>query len=143
RYQDCADETVAMLEDLLRQRLQQSAEAGGEAAAALFDAEQNARVVADAEQYYRLMYYGGAEGWNLRDTHMFETLRRLLDVHADRLGEPARAVVWAHNSHLGDAAATAMKRRGEINVGHLCRQHFGDDAYLVGFGTHTGTVAAA
>jgi protein-L-isoaspartate(D-aspartate) O-methyltransferase len=85
------------------------------------------------------MYQGSVKSWNLRDTHMFETLKALLDFH----GTESRCVVWAHNSHLGDASATEMGARGELNVGQLCRQAFGNEAYLVGFGTHEGTVAAA
>ena len=139
RYRACEDEVVAMLRDLLRKRLAESAGAGRREAERLFDAQRNAAVVRGAEQYYRAMYYGSPSSWNLRDTHMFETLEAVLDFR----GPDARAVVWAHNSHLGDAAATQMGQRGEINVGHLCREHFGRGAYLVGFGTHTGTVAAA
>jgi protein-L-isoaspartate(D-aspartate) O-methyltransferase len=104
-----------------------------------FDAIQNARLVADAEAYYRAMYYGAAQSWNLRDQHMFQTLLQLLKFH----GADAKAVVWAHNSHIGDAAATEMSARGELNIGQLCRQHFGDAAYAIGFGTDHGTVAAA
>src|SRR5438105_9377116 len=86
------------------------------------------------------MYYGGADSWNLRDTHMFETLGHLLEAR----GPQSKAVVWAHNSHIGDARHTDMGSvRGELNIGQLCRQRFGDDAALIGFGTHTGTVAAA
>jgi protein-L-isoaspartate(D-aspartate) O-methyltransferase len=104
-----------------------------------FDAAQNARVVAGAEAYYRTMYYGSAASWNLRDEHMFQTLRALLDHH----GPNARAIVWEHNSHIGNARATEMSARGELNVGELCREHFGSAAYAVGFGTDHGTVAAA
>jgi len=86
------------------------------------------------------MYHGAAESWNLRDTHMFETLCQLLDAK----GPEARAVVWAHNSHIGNAAATEMGQvREELNIGQLCRDRFGEEAVLIGFGTHTGTVAAA
>jgi erythromycin esterase-like protein len=99
----------------------------------------NARIVANAERYYRIMYYGSAESWNLRDTHMYETLRELLRAS----GPEAKAVVWEHNSHIGDARHTEMSARGELNVGQLCRQQFGRDAYLIGFGTDNGTVAAA
>jgi erythromycin esterase-like protein len=88
------------------------------------------------------MYYGGVESWNLRDRHMFETLEALLR-HPGSHGPEAKAVVWAHNSHLGDASATDMGMRGEWNLGQLCRESFGDRAFLVGFGTHHGTVAAA
>ena len=85
------------------------------------------------------MYYGQAASWNLRDRHMFDTLEALLAFH----GPDARAVVWAHNSHVGNAAATEMSTRGEFNVGQLCRERFGRDAFLLGFGTDRGTVAAA
>ena len=141
RYRGCEDEATTMLQDLLRKRLAERTEgsAGRREAERLFDAQRNAAVVRDAEAYYRVMFYGSPSSWNLRDTHMVETLKAILGFR----GPDAKAVVWAHNSHLGDAAATEMGGRGEINVGHLCRQHFGRDAYLVGFGTHTGTVAAA
>ena len=100
---------------------------------------QNARLVANAERYYRVMYYGSNESWNLRDQHMFDTLELLLGFH----GRGSKAVVWEHNSHLGDAAATEMGAGGQTNVGHLCRQRFGAPAYLIGQGTDHGTVAAA
>lgn len=104
------------------------------------DAAANARLVKNAEAYYRAMYYGAAESWNLRDTHMFETLQAVLDAH----GPDAKAVVWAHNSHIGDAANTEMGLvRGELNIGQLCREQFGEAAALIGFGTHGGTVACA
>jgi erythromycin esterase-like protein len=105
-----------------------------------FDAAQNARLVASAERYYRIMYYGAAQPWNLRDRHMFATLEQLLAWR----GEGSKAVVWAHNSHIGDAAATEMREmRGEINIGQLCRERFAEAAMLIGFGTDHGTVAAA
>jgi erythromycin esterase-like protein len=86
------------------------------------------------------MYYGGAESWNLRDTHMFETLEHLLEAR----GGKSKAIVWAHNSHIGDARYTDMGAvRDELNIGQLCRQRFGEEAALIGFGTDTGTVAAA
>ena len=86
------------------------------------------------------MYYGGAEAWNLRDTHMFETLGHLLEAR----GAGVKAVVWAHNSHIGDARHTEMGLvREELNIGQLCRERFGGKAALIGFGTHSGTVAAA
>jgi erythromycin esterase-like protein len=104
------------------------------------DASQNARLVASAERYYRVMYYGGAASWNLRDSHMFQTLSRLLQWR----GAGAKAVVWAHNSHIGDARQTEMGQvREELNIGQLCRQHFAGDCALIGMGTHSGTVAAA
>jgi protein-L-isoaspartate(D-aspartate) O-methyltransferase len=96
-------------------------------------------LVANAERYYRIMYYGSRASWNLRDEHMFTTLKNLQTFY----GAGGKAIVWAHNSHVGDSAATEMSSRGEHNIGHLCRQEFGSDAYLVGFGTNSGTVAAA
>jgi protein-L-isoaspartate(D-aspartate) O-methyltransferase len=135
RFQACEQEAVAMLQDMLRRELDYAAQDGEY----FLDAVGNARVVANAERYYRAMYYGGAASWNVRDTHMFETLEALLRFH----GPESKAVIWAHNSHLGDAAVTEMGVRGELNLGHLCRRAFGDRAYLVGFGTDHGTVAAA
>jgi len=131
----CAGEVVAMLTDLLARRMEYSQRDGER----FLDAVQNARLVANAEHYYRIMYQGSPPSWNLRDRHMFDTLVQLLEFH----GPEAKAVVWEHNSHIGDAAATEMALRGEYNVGHLCRRRFGEDAYLVGFGTDHGTVAAA
>ncbi len=104
-----------------------------------FNATQNARIVLAAEHYYRLMYRSSRDSWNLRDRHMFETLLRLLDAR----GADARAVVWAHNSHIGNAAATSMGWQGEFNIGELCRSAFGNSAALIGFGTDRGKVAAA
>jgi protein-L-isoaspartate(D-aspartate) O-methyltransferase len=135
RYRGCEREAVAMLEDMLRRELDYVARDGEH----FLDAVGNARVVANAERYYRAMYYGGSASWNLRDTHMFETLEALLRFH----GPESKAVIWAHNSHLGDAAMTEMGVRGELNLGHLCRRTFAEQAYLVGFGTDHGTVAAA
>jgi protein-L-isoaspartate(D-aspartate) O-methyltransferase len=134
-YRSCEPEVARMLDDLMRQRLRLMTDDDE----AFFDAVQNARLVADAEHYYRIMYYGSHESWNLRDRHMFETLEALLG-HS---GPTSKAVVWEHNSHIGDARATAMSARGEFNVGELCRRRFGDAMYAVGFGTHDGTVAAA
>ena len=131
----CEDEAVAQLIDMLSKRLT-DAEVNSEA---YFDAVQNARVVRAAEQYYRIMYRRTRESWNLRDRHMFETLQALLR----RRGLSCKAVIWAHNSHIGNAAATAMGWQGEFNIGELCRTAYGDEAVLVGFGTDRGTVAAA
>ncbi len=135
RYRVCEDEAVATLKDLLRQRLEYAQHDGSR----FLDAVQNARLVANAERYYRVMYYGSHESWNHRDRHMFETLELLLDFH----GAGSKAVVWEHNSHLGNAAATEMCADGQINVGQLCRERYGDSAYLIGQGTDHGTVAAA
>jgi len=135
-YAECERPVVAVLADLLKRRLDY-ARADGDR---FFDATSNAHLVAAAEEYYRVMYYGGPHSWNLRDQHMFDTLERLLAFR----GPDAKAVVWAHNSHVGDARATEMgAARGEHNIGQLCRQSFGDAAFSIGFGTHTGTVAAA
>ncbi len=107
-----------------------------------FYAEQNARLVVGAERYYRSMFAAPAASWNLRDRHMAETLERLL-AHLDRRTLRSRLVVWAHNSHVGDARRTEMSRRGELNLGQLVRQRHGNDAFLVGFTTFAGTVSAA
>jgi protein-L-isoaspartate(D-aspartate) O-methyltransferase len=106
---------------------------------AFLDAARNATVVERAEKYFRAIYRGGREAWNLRDRHMFETLLALLE----HRGHGARAVVWAHNSHLGNAAATEMGARGELNLGQLARERFGRACYAIGMGTDRGTVAAA
>jgi erythromycin esterase-like protein len=128
----CEDEVAAQLTALLSKRM---AYRNGEA---YFDAEQNARIVRAAEEYYRIMYHGSTESWNLRDRHMFDTLQALL-----RRRPQAKAVVWAHNSHIGNAAATSMGWQGEFNIGELCRTAYRDDCVAIGFGTDTGTVAAA
>ncbi len=135
RYRECETDVVAMLSEVREKRGHFVLHDGRQ----MLDAEQNARVAANAERYYRAMYFAGADSWNLRDQHMFDTLEALLTFH----GPASRAVVWAHNSHLGDASATSMAQRGELNLGQLVRQSFGEQGYLVGFGTHTGTVAAA
>ncbi|MCR4264660.1 protein-L-isoaspartate(D-aspartate) O-methyltransferase [Nitratireductor sp. ZSWI3] len=135
-YRKCEEAVIAQCRDLLAKELEYAAHDGE----GYLDAVQNARLVKAAEEYYRIMYYGGAEAWNLRDRHMFETLEHVLEAH----GPQARAVVWAHNSHIGDARHTEMGQiRSELNVGQLCRERFGDDVALIGFGTHEGTVAAA
>jgi erythromycin esterase-like protein len=131
----CEAAVVAQLRDLLDHRLAYLKNDGED----WFDAMQNARIVHAAEQYYRAMYRGAAESWNLRDRHMFTTLQSLM---AHR-GAGAKAVVWAHNSHIGNAGATAMGWQGEFNIGELCRMAHGDAAVLIGFGTDRGTVAAA
>ncbi len=135
RYRECEADVVAMLVDLFRKQAELM-KGDGEW---FLDAAQNARLVANAERYYRVMYYGSAASWNLRDTHMFETLRLVMAFR----GPDAKAVIWAHNSHVGDAAETEMSARGEINIGHLVREHFPGESWHVGFGTDHGTVAAA
>jgi protein-L-isoaspartate(D-aspartate) O-methyltransferase len=134
RMQSAEKDVVAMLRELLAKRIEYSAQDGDD----FFDAAQNARVVAGAERYYRTMYYGAADSWNLRDQHMFDTLQAII-AHRNN----AKLIVWEHNSHVGDASATEMAARGEHNVGQLCRATFGDNAFIVGFGTDHGTVAAA
>jgi protein-L-isoaspartate(D-aspartate) O-methyltransferase len=132
-YRACEEAVVSQCRDLLQRSLPQG---DGD----LLDAQQSARLIASAERYYRVMYYGGAETWNLRDRHMFDTLQHLLDA----AGPDSKAVVWAHNSHIGDARHTEMgQTRDELNIGQLCREHYGDAAALVGFGTHAGQVACA
>jgi protein-L-isoaspartate(D-aspartate) O-methyltransferase len=136
RYRKCEHVVIQQCRELLEKRLEYALQDGE----SFLDASQNARLVASAERYYRVMYYGGAESWNLRDTHMFETLETLLETR----GPLSKAIVWAHNSHIGDARYTEMGAvREELNIGQLCRERFGDEAALIGFGTHTGTVAAA
>ena len=133
-YRECEEAVVEQCRDLLGQAMAEHGEGG------LLDAAMNARLVASAERYYRVMYYGGAESWNLRDAHMAETLEHLLQAR----GPDAKALVWAHNSHIGDARATDMGQvRGEHNIGQLIREKLGREAALIGFGTHTGTVSAA
>jgi erythromycin esterase-like protein len=139
---DCENEVVAQLLELQRRALDYARRDGGVAADEYFFAEQNARLVANAETYYRAMFGGRSASWNVRDSHMMETLDALL-AHKGPAGRPARAVVWAHNSHLGDARATQMGAGGEHNLGQLARERYGADAWLVGFTTHTGTVIAA
>ena len=134
-YRNCEQDVAKILAALYEKRQQYTHKDG----ARFLDASQNAALVANAERYYRIMYYGSRDSWNLRDTHMFDTLQRLLEAH----GAGSRAVVWAHNSHIGDASATEMSARGEHNIGQLCRQAFGDASYHIGFGTDHGTVAAA
>jgi erythromycin esterase-like protein/predicted phosphoribosyltransferase len=138
----CEREVVSELLELHRRRADYASRDGRVAADDYFYAEQNARLVRNAEEYYRTMFRGRAESWNLRDRHMAETLRELLHF-LDKARPRARVVVWAHNSHLGDARATEMGQSGELNVGQLVREQFGADSVLVGFTTATGTVTAA
>ncbi|MEK7356188.1 MAG: erythromycin esterase family protein [Bdellovibrionota bacterium] len=131
----CEAEVLELLKTLHENRLSSSAVLSGE----LLSAFQNARVLRNAEEYYRSMYEGRVESWNLRDSHMFETLLVLLDHY----GPDSKIVVWEHNSHLGNAAATQMGKIGEHNVGQLCKTKFGNDCYSIGFMSDHGTVAAA
>jgi erythromycin esterase-like protein len=137
----CEDDVVRQLADL-RHCADEYASRGGTAEDDFFSAEQNARLVANAERYYRAMFRGRASSWNLRDMHMAETLEAVV-ARLEREGTPGRVCVWAHNSHLGDARATQMGRGGELNVGQLVRKRYGRDACLIGFTTYQGTVTAA
>lgn len=135
-YARCEVGVIQMLKDLLEKQI----DCYGAECDEWLDAAANARLVKDAEAYYRIMYRGSAESWNLRDTHMFDTLNMILDAK----GPESKAIVWAHNSHIGNAAFTDMgQHRDELNIGQLVKEKFGHRARLIGFGTHTGTVAAA
>jgi erythromycin esterase-like protein len=136
----CEDEVVDQLTDLRRKYGELMGRDGQRAADEFFYAEQNARLVTNAERYYRSMFRGRESSWNLRDRHMTETLQALVN-HFD--SGRTKIAVWAHNSHLGDARATEMSDRGELNVGQLVRERFGADAFSIGFSTFTGTVTAA
>ncbi len=138
----CEDEVIGQLLDLQRRAADYARRDGRLAADDFFYAEQNARLVKNAEQYYRSMVRGRVSSWNLRDAHMAETLDFLVD-HFALQGQRSKFVLWAHNSHLGDARATEMGRLGEWNVGQLVRQRHAHEAVLVGFTTYTGTVTAA
>jgi erythromycin esterase-like protein len=138
----CEDDVVAQLVELRRRAGEYASRDGRIAADDYFFAEQNARLVRNAEQYYRAMFGGRVESWNLRDTHMMETLRAIV-AHVASVSGQARAVVWAHNSHLGDARATQMGDSGELNLGQLVREEYGRHACSIGFTTHTGLVTAA
>jgi erythromycin esterase-like protein len=128
---DCERQVLNQLVEMVKRKTPDDAH---------FEAEQNARVVANAEEYYRTMYLGGVSTWNLRDTHMADTL----DALAKHLGSRSKIVVWAHNSHVGDSAASSHReQREEITLGHLCRERHPGDTVLVGFSTHHGTVTAA
>ena len=138
----CQDQVIAQLVDLQRRAAEYGNRDGHIAADDYFFAEQNARLVSNAERYYRSMFAGRPDSWNLRDTHMAETLDALVQ-HMTRTYGHARAVVWAHNSHLGDARATDVANIGQLNLGQLVRERVGQRSRLIGFTTHTGTVTAA
>jgi erythromycin esterase-like protein len=132
--EECEPAVLEQLGELLARELDYGARDGED----FFDAAQNARLIATAEHYYRAMYRSGNDSWNLRDRHMFETLQHLV-AHRNK----AKVVVWAHNSHIGNAAATGMGWDGQFNIGELAKVAYGDEALLIGFGTDRGTVAAA
>src|SRR5579884_1166915 len=138
----CEDEAVRQLLDLQRSAARYAHMDGQPAADEYFYAEQNARVIRDAEEYYRMMFRGRVSSWNLRDRHMAETLDALVR-HIQEQRRPAKIVVWEHNSHVGDARATEMSHAGEFNVGQLARERYGAGAFLIGLTTYQGTVTAA
>ena len=140
--ESCEEEVISQLVELRRRAANYAQRDGRVAADEYFFAEQNARLVKNAEEYYRSMFYGRASTWNLRDQHMAQTLDAL-SAHLSRENQEAKIVVWEHNSHLGDARATQMRQRGELNVGQLMRQKYGNNAVLVGFTTYSGSVTAA
>jgi erythromycin esterase-like protein len=137
----CQDEVVSELIEL-RHRAAECARRDGLVVEEAFYAEQNARLVKNAEEYYRSMFLEEISSWNLRDRHMAETLEALT-AHLNRAGGRAKIVVWAHNSHVGDARVTEMGQRGELNIGQLARERYNRDAVLIGFTTNHGTVTAA
>ena len=140
--ESCEREVIEQLIELRRRAADYASRDGRVAQDEFFFAEQNARLVLNAERYYRSMFRGRVASWNLRDRHMAETLAALVS-HLDAQGQTAKIAVWEHNSHLGDARATYMADYGELNVGQLVRQQYGNDVRLIGFTTYTGTVTAA
>ena len=140
--ENCKNEVLAALMELPNRKEKLLSLNGTRASDDYFDADQNARVVRDAEEYYRTMFRHDVSSWNLRDRHMMQTLLLLIQ-HLKQTRLRAKVVVWAHNSHLGNASATSMGARGEFNIGQLVREHFGNDALSIGFTTHQGTVTAS
>lgn len=140
--ESCEREVIDQLIELRRRAADYASRDGRVAQDEFFFAEQNARLVLNAERYYRIMFRGRVESWNLRDRHMAETLDALA-AHLNAQGQEAKIAVWEHNSHLGDARATYMADYGELNVGQLVREKYGTEVILIGFTTYTGTVTAA
>jgi erythromycin esterase-like protein len=138
----CEDAVIEQLLELQRRALEYARRDGRVASDEFFFAEQNARLIRNAEEYYRSMFRGRVSSWNLRDQHMSDTLDALF-AHLSHHEGAAKVVVWAHNSHLGDARATQMGDIGELNLGQLTRDRYGRDAVLIGFSTYSGTVTAA
>ncbi len=138
----CEPEVVAQLTEMQRMTAEVVARDGWDLEDKHFYAEQNARLVRNAERYYRAMYSGHVSSWNIRDRHMTETLVELL-AHLDGHFGNTKAIVWAHNSHVGDARATEMGQRGELNIGELSRQRWPGQTFSVGFTTNMGTVTAS
>lgn len=141
--ESCQHEVIAQLHELQQRAADYMRQDGIAASDAFFYAQQNARLVKNAEEYYRTMFRGRISSWNLRDKHMSETLDALSVHLGETRGAAPRVVVWEHNSHVGDARATEIGRQGEWNVGELSRKRYGDDAFLVGFSTYDGWVTAA
>ncbi|MDB5798236.1 MAG: erythromycin esterase family protein [Paucimonas sp.] len=139
----CEEEVVQQLVEMTAEAARHVSMESGTVPDELFYAQQNARVARNSETYYRAMFASRDESWNIRDTHMMETLAALREHLGQRKGSPARIAVWAHNSHLGDARATEMGQHGQLNLGQLVRERFPDQCFLLGFTTHTGTVTAA
>jgi erythromycin esterase-like protein len=139
----CEHQILDQLADLQRHAGDYARRDGLSADDEQFHAEMNARTVLDAAEYYRSMFSGRSSSWNLRDRHMVDTLDAVATHLTQQRGEPAKIVVWEHNSHLGDARATEMGARGELNVGQLVRQRHGGECRNIGFTTYTGTVTAA
>jgi erythromycin esterase-like protein len=139
---ECEENILNQLVELQKKELDYLKKDGPRAKEEFFFAEQNAILVAHAQAYYREMFRGRMSTWNLRDTHMMKTLLNLRD-HMKESGTQMKAVIWAHNSHLGDARATEMSSRGELNLGQLVRQHLGENCCLIGFSGNSGTVTAA
>ena len=140
--ESCEDDVVKQLLDLRARAAEYARRDGRVAEDEFFYAEQNARLTINAERYYRSMFRGRVSSWNLRDQHMTETVEELMRHLGKRVDQP-KIVVWAHNSHLGDARATEMGWHGELNVGQLVRERFGNKSFLIGFSTYEGTVTAA
>jgi erythromycin esterase-like protein len=139
----CEEDVVKQLMEIRHRGAEYAGSPGSDAADEFFFAEQNARLAQNAEEYYRAMFRGRHSSWNIRDTHMADTLDELLRHLSQGAGVKARVAVWAHNSHLGDARATEMGERGELNLGQLLRQRHGEDTRSIGFTTFDGTVTAA
>ncbi len=140
---DCQEQAVQQLVDFQQARLNSLTKYTNAQRETIFNAEQNARLISNAEQYYRNLFTSHITAWNLRDTHMEETLQALLEHLKQQNNQPPKVVIWAHNSHIGDARGTEMGWQGEINIGQLVRQRYGPQSYSIGFTTYDGTVTAA
>ncbi|ARG96673.1 erythromycin esterase family protein [Legionella micdadei] len=139
----CINEAVSVLIELQKKSFDYIQQDGLSAEEDYFFAAQNARLVKNAEMYYRSMFEGRASSWNIRDQHMMETLQKLVDHLENRFKKPAKIIIWAHNSHIGDARATEMGQQGELNIGQLVREEYDMQSYSIGFSTYSGYVTAA